>query len=156
MRILFVDLQSQRRVKRTQTEALEIVAQLLDSRLMADRRMRVRAAGARFRRVFTAFAVHVIETFGLQVIWLKIVVRNRPGRRNSAKVADFVEVFPAQTKESRAVKLRVSADVVVRVRMERFAVLVTPFFLRLVFNFDVDRARVPVGLFAAYVVAAFD
>jgi hypothetical protein len=98
----------------------------------------------------------MIETFGLQVVGFEIVVRNGPGGRDSAEVADFTEVFPSQTKQSRAVKLCVSADVVIGVWVKGLAVLVAPFFLGLVFPFDVDGARVPVVPFATHVVAAFD
>src|SRR5262249_28317964 len=133
LRILFVDLQAEWCVKWLQSEAFEIVAQLLDARLVTDGRMWIRAAGLWFGRIFAPLAVHVIEALGFEVVRLEVVIGDRPRRRDSTKVADFAEIFLAQTKESRAVEFRVPADVVIRVRMERFAVLVAPFLFRLVF-----------------------
>ena len=46
MRILFVDLKAQWRMKRFQSEPLKIVAKLLNARLVADWGMRIRTAGA--------------------------------------------------------------------------------------------------------------
>ena len=42
-------------------------------------------------------------------------------------MVNLAEVFLAQAKQRRAVKLRVAADIVVRVRMQLFAVFVAPF-----------------------------
>src|SRR5215472_4191315 len=121
---------------------------------MADRRVRIRSGGGRFRGIFSAPAVNVIEPLGLQIIRFKIVVGNRPSWGNPAEMPDFSEVFPAQAEQSRAVKLGVSADVVVCVRVERLSVPVPPLFFGLVFPLDVDGARIPVGLFAANVITA--
>src|SRR5215467_6313898 len=107
---------------------------------MADRRVRIRPARGRFGGIFSPPAVDVVEPLGLQVIRFKFVVGNRPGWGNPAKMADFSEVFPAQAEQGRAVELRVSADVIIRMRMERLSVLVVPLFFGLIFAFDVDGA----------------
>src|SRR3954452_7834650 len=67
---------------------------------------------------------------------------------------DLAEVLPAQPEQRGSVELGVAADVVVRVRVQRPSVAVLPLLLRMVFRVDVDRARAPVVLLAAHVVAA--
>src|SRR5215467_948994 len=121
---------------------------------MADRRVRIWSARGRFRGIFAPPAVNVIEPLCLQIIRFKIVVGDWPGWGNPAEMPDFPKVFPAQAEEGRAVELRVSPDVIIRVRMERLPVLIAPFFLGLILALDVDRSRIPVGLFATYVIAA--
>src|SRR5713101_2326999 len=69
---------------------------------------------------------------------------------------DLAEILSAQPKQRGAVEFRVAADVVVRVRVQLFAVFVLPLFFRLILAFDVDRAAVPVVLLAVHVVAAFE
>ena len=68
----------------------------------------------------------------------------------------LAEVLVAQTEQSGAVEFRVSADVVVGVRMERLAVLVVPHFFGVIFRLDVDGARAPVVLLAPDVVAPLE
>src|SRR5215469_14482153 len=123
---------------------------------MADRRVRIRPAPGRLSGIFSAPAVNVIEPLGLQIVWFKIIVGNRPGRGNPAEVLDFSKVFPAQTEQGRAVELRVSTDVVIRVRMERLTVLVAPLLLGLILALDIDGARIPISLFPPNVVAPFE
>src|SRR5436305_14318366 len=67
---------------------------------------------------------------------------------------DVAEVLFAHTEESRAVKLCVAADIIVRVRVQHFATRVTPTLFSVVAAFDVDEARVPVLLLARDVIAA--
>ena len=63
MRILLIKLQAEGRMERFQSESLKVVAEVLDARLVADGRMRVRAARVRFRGIFAAPSVNVIEPF---------------------------------------------------------------------------------------------
>src|SRR5215467_6576552 len=156
MCILLVNLQAEWRMERPQAEAFEIVTQLLDARLVTDRRMRVGCAGVRLCRIFSALAMHVVQPLGPQIILFKVVVRNGPGRRYSVNMADLAEVFLAQAKKRSSVKLRVAANIIVGVRMKAFAGLVSPLFLGLIFSFDVYRPRFPIGFLAAYIVAALD
>ena len=69
---------------------------------------------------------------------------------------DLAEVFFAQTKQRRAEKLRVAADIVVRMRMQLVAVSVVPLFFGLVSALEVHGARIPVVLFARHVTAALE
>src|SRR5215470_59164 len=69
-------------------------------------------------------------------------------------MTNLAKIFPAQPEERGAIEFGVTADVVVRVRMERLAIFVAPFFLGLVLSLDVDGAGIPIGLFAAHVVAS--
>ena len=103
--------------------------ELLNARLVAHRRMRIRRARRRLGRVFAALAVDMIQMLGLRVVRLQIVIGDRPRRRNAAVMPELAEVFLAQTKQRRAVELRIAADVVVRVRMQLLAVVVAPDFL---------------------------
>ena len=52
--------------------AREVVAQLLDARLVADRRVRIRAARRRLGRILAALAVHLVEVLGLGVVRLEV------------------------------------------------------------------------------------
>src|SRR4029434_5763371 len=74
---------------------------------------------------------------------------------NPSKMLDLAEIFPSQPEQRRAVEFSVSANVIIRVRMERFSILVAPFFFRLILASHIDRARIPVGLLAGNIVAAF-
>src|SRR5882672_2773990 len=69
---------------------------------------------------------------------------------------DLAEIFLAKTEQRCAVKFCVAANVVVCVRMEFFAFFVAPEFLGVVSTVQVDGLRVPVGLLARDVAAAFD
>src|SRR5262249_46011324 len=122
---------------------------------MTHRRVRIGRAGGRFSGIFTAFTMHVIEPLGLGVIRLYVFVTNRPGRRESAVMLNLTEVFFAQTEQGSAVKFRIATDVVIRMRMELFAVLVVPHLFRLVLSFEVHGAGIPVIFFARNIAAAF-
>src|SRR6266511_32104 len=98
----------------------------------------------------------LIEVFSLRVVRLELVVADRPRGRDAAVMADLAEVLFAKPEERGAVKLGVATDVVVRVRMERSAILVLPHFFGVIFRFDVDRPRTPIVLFAPNVVAPLE
>ena len=66
---------------------------------------------------------------------------------------DFSEVFPAQAEQGGPVELRVSSDVIIRVRMEGPSIFIAPLLFGLILALDVDGARIPVGLFPANVIA---
>src|SRR5690348_16496942 len=100
-------------MKRFQPGAFEIVVQMLDALFVTYRRILVRRAGPRLRRILAAIAVHLIKVFGLGVIRLQLVVANGPRGRDAAVMTDLAEVFLPQTKQSRAVKLRVTTDEVI-------------------------------------------
>src|SRR5712692_5374075 len=113
VRVLLVKHYADRHVKRLQTRACKVVRQLLDARLMADGGPGIGGVRRRFGRIFSAVSVHLIQILGLRVVRLQIVITNGPGWRDSAMVAQFAEIFFAQTEQSSTVKLGVTAYVVV-------------------------------------------
>ena len=98
--------------------------------------------------------VDEVETLGLGVVGLEVVVGDRPRGRDAAVVADLAEVALAQAEEDRAVELRVAADEVLRVGRERRAVGVEPLLAGHVAVAAEDLARVPVLRLAREVAAA--
>src|SRR5215470_13914826 len=105
---------------------------------MTHRWMRIWASRGRFSGILPALAVHVILVLGLVVVRLEVVIRNRPGGRDSTVVPDFAEVFLAQTKERSAIELSVSSDVVVGVRMKVFPAAIPPHLFGVVFRMKID------------------
>ena len=101
----------------------------MNARLVTDRGIAIRRARARFGRVFTAIAVHVIKVFSLRVIGLHLVITDGPRGRDSAVMTNLSKVFLAQAKQSRAVELRVATDEIIGMRMQRLAFTVVPGFL---------------------------
>src|ERR1051326_2606063 len=97
--------------------------------------------------------MNVIKIFGLGVIMLEFIVANRPSRRDSAVMLQLAEVFFAEAKQSRAIKLCVSPNVVVGMRMQVFAVLIEPALFCVVVPVHIDDLRVPVAFFARHVSA---
>ena len=69
-------------------------------------------------------------------------------------MSQLAEILFAQPEQRRAIELSISADIIVRVRVERLAVPVVPGFLSVVFGFQVDGAGAPVVLLAGHVVSA--
>src|SRR5439155_6691349 len=140
-------------VKRLEPQTGEIVAELLNTRLMTDRRMRIRTAGRRIRGIFFPAAVHLIKLLGLRVIRFQVLVRDRPRGRKAAPMLDLPKVLPAEAEERGAVELGVAAHPVVGVRVELSTLRVAPYFLGVVFPLQVDRLRTPVVLLPWDVVA---
>src|ERR671923_1774304 len=68
--VLFIEHDTERRMKRPQAKTGEIVTELLHARLVADRRMRIRSAGWRFSGILAPLAVDMVELLGLGVIRL--------------------------------------------------------------------------------------
>src|SRR5882724_8698132 len=68
----------------------------------------------------------------------------------------LAKVFFAKTKQRRAVKFRVAADEIVRMRVQLFAVNVAPGLFGVVLSVKVDRAGAPVVFLARHVVATFE
>ena len=100
--------------------------ELLDPRLVGDRRVRVRRARRRLGRVLAAVAVHLVELLGQRVVRLDLVVGDRPRGRDAVVVAELAEVLLAQPVERRAVQLGRAADEVVDTGLERLALVVVP------------------------------
>src|SRR6185503_21102596 len=129
---------------------------MLNALFVTDCRILVRRAGPGFRRIFTTIPVYVIEVLGLGVIRFQLVVTDRPGRRDAAMMTNLAEVFFAQTKERRAVELCITADEIIRVRVQCLPVAIAPRLFGVVFTFEIDGASAPVILLARYVIAAFE
>src|SRR5262245_40963151 len=72
--ILFVKHHTEGRVKWLQAETREIIAQLLDTRLVTDCRIRKCTAAVRLGGIFANFAVHMINAFSLDVVRLELTV----------------------------------------------------------------------------------
>jgi hypothetical protein len=141
VRILFVEFDPDRQMKRLMTERPESVSDLLNARFVADGRVRIRRARLRFGRVFAAIAVNVVEMFGLGVIWLEFIVADRPRGRNAAVMLQFAEILAAQSQQGRAVKFRQTADEIMLTRFEFVAFFVEPVFGVVVAAFEDDGLR---------------
>ncbi len=143
------------RVERVIARPLEVVRQLLDARLVRQRRIRVRPARRRLRWVLSTGAVHLVHLFGLQVVRLHLVVADGPGRRDPVVVLQLAEVLAPQPVERRAVHLRGAANEVVHLRLKRLAALILPRLRRDVAVPHEHVFREPVLRLSAQPVAAF-
>src|SRR5712691_10570804 len=63
MKVLLVSLQAEGRMEWFQSKPFEVVTELLNARLVADGRVRIRSAGVRIGRILAAPSVDVIELF---------------------------------------------------------------------------------------------
>jgi hypothetical protein len=154
--ILLVEIHPDRQVEGLVAGADEVVVELLDPRLVADRRIGVRPGGGRLGRILPALAVDEVEALRLVVVGREVLVRERPRGRDAGVVANLAEVPFAEPEEDGAVHLRLATDVVVLAGMERLPVLVVPGLVRLVLVLDEDGVRVPVVRLAGQVVAALE
>ena len=133
-----------RRVERVQPRRLEVVGELLDARLVADRGEGVGRGRRRLGRVLPARAMDLVALLGERVVRLQLVVGDRPRRRDPVVVGQLAEVLRAQPVQRRSVELGRPADAVVDLRLERLAVAVVPRVLRHVAVLDEDVVRLPV------------
>src|SRR5215471_3639866 len=117
---------------------------------MTDGGKRVRPRSVGLRGIFTSLSVDLVQLFCLGVIGLQVVIANWPSRRDAPVVLECTEILPAQAKQRSAVELGIAADVVVRVRMQRFPILVVPVLFGLVLAFEVDEPWIPVRLFTRH------
>src|SRR5689334_17064521 len=92
-RILLVDSNSQRHMKRLEAGTLQIVMQMLNALFVAYGWIFVRRAGPRLSGIFASIAVYLIKVFGLRVIRFQLVVADGPGRRDSAVMTNLTEIF---------------------------------------------------------------
>ncbi len=152
--VVLEEVHPDREVEGVQALLLQVVAQLLDARLVLHGRIRVLGAGRPLGEVLAVPPVDEVEVLGLRVVRLQVAVVQRPGGRDAVVVADFAEVLGAHAEERGAVELGVPADVVVHLGREPVSVLVVPELRCAVLPFDEDRRRVPVVPFARQVVAA--
>ena len=78
--VVLIEHHPDRKVRRVQPEFLEVVAQLLDARLVPNGRERKVGAARPVGRIFLRGSVHHVERFGLRVPGLVVVVAQRPCR----------------------------------------------------------------------------
>ena len=89
-------------MKWPQSEALKIIAESLNARLVTDWRMRIRSAGKGFSGILTPLAMDVVEALRLQIVRLEVVIRNRPGRRDASEMPNFAKIFTAEAEKRGA------------------------------------------------------
>src|SRR5215213_621683 len=92
-RVLFVEPNSQRHMKRLKPGALQIVMQMLNALFVTDGWIFVRRAGPGLCGILTAIAVYVIKVFRLGVIRFQLVIADGPGARDAAVMTNLTEVF---------------------------------------------------------------
>src|SRR6266516_7520769 len=78
LRILLIQHDPEWSMKWLQPVQRKVVAQLLNTRLVADRWVWEWSAAMRLGRILANVAVHMINLLRLSVIWLEFIVRNRP------------------------------------------------------------------------------
>src|ERR1700683_4182059 len=153
--VRFVEQDAGGRVERMIPGAGQVVGKLLDARLMRDRRVGIRRACGRLRRVLSAFAVYLVEILGLRVIRLHILITDRPRGRNAVVMREAAEVLLAQAKQRRTVHFRRPADIMIRARLELLPILVAPKTLRYIAAFHEDLLGAPILRLALEPAAPF-
>src|ERR1700679_243533 len=118
--MLLIETHSQRRMEGVQPHRREIRTQSLESFFMGDGGIGIGVCGRRLRRVHTTLSPYLEQILGLRIVGFQILVRNGPCGRHSTCMLNLSKIDFTQPKESRAKKLGVSADVVVRMRLENF------------------------------------
>ena len=98
----------------------------MNTRLVTDRGIQKCTTAVRLSGIFSGFAMHVVNAFGVGVVRLQLSVRNRPGRRDPAEMFYLSKIFFTETKQRRAVKFGVAADIIIRVRMQLCPIDVPP------------------------------
>ena len=132
----------------------EIVGQLLDARLVLQRRERVRGARRRIGGILAAVSVHLVQPLGLGVVGLHLLVADRPGGRDPVVMLDLAEVLGPEAVQGRTVQLGGAADEVVHLRLEALAVVAVPGVGRDVAAVDEHVVGIPVLRLAGEPVAA--
>lgn len=154
--VVLGEVHPDRQVEGVQSLLLQVVAQLLDARLVLDRRIRVLGAGGTLGRILAVPAVDEVEVLGLGVVRLEFLVAQRPGGGEAVVVAELAEVLGTHTEERGAVELGVAAHVVIDLGRELVSVFVVPEFRCAVFPFDEDGGGIPVVAFTRKIVPAFE
>ena len=114
------------RMERMQAGTLQVIRQLLDARLMGQRRIRIRRAGRAFGRVLAPGAVDLVHLLRGGVPGLHLGVADGPRGRDAVVMLEDPEVLGTQSIQGGAVQLGRATDPVVDARLERLAVLVVP------------------------------
>ena len=138
------------------TRGSQVVKELLDARLMRNRRIGIWRACGRFGRIHSAETVYLIHLLGLRVIGLHVLVADRPRRRNPIVFAQFSEILSAQAVQGRAVHFGCAAHKVMDLWLEWFPVAVVPGIGRNISVVDKDGLCIPVQGLAPQPVTAFE
>ena len=144
------------RVEGEVARRLEVVRELLDPRLVRDRRVRVRPARRWLGRVLATRATNLVQVLRERVVGLQLLVVNRPGRRDPVGVLELAEVLLAEPVERCAVELGRPADEVVDLRLKRLVLRVVPGVLRDVAVVDEDVVCRPVRRLPGEPVASLE
>src|SRR6516164_10041687 len=96
--ILLIKLDAQGNMKGLEAKAREIISQPLHSGLVAHRRVRVWPTGRWFSGVHATLATDVIQMLSLQVVRLKVLVRDWPRGRDPAMMTNFTEILFTQSE----------------------------------------------------------
>ena len=142
--LVLVEQNAQGKMRGVQAQPLQVMVELLDAGLVLDGRVGELATARPIGGILAGRTVHVVEAFGLGVVRLKLLVRERPGRREATVVLDYTEVLRSQTEQGGAVQFGVASDVVVLFGREFVAVLVVPLLAAVVLGPHEHRVRVPV------------
>ena len=110
---VLVEHHAERQVRRVQAHPLEIVAELLDARLVLDLGVRVLHATGPVGRVLPGLAVHHVQVLGHGVPGLEVLVQRAATPATHRRGARSREVLGTETEQGRAVELGVAPDVVV-------------------------------------------
>src|SRR5262249_12177602 len=124
LRVLLIKHDTDRHVERAVSNPGEVINQLLNARLMAERRMQIGCTRRWVGRVAAAQAMHLVEMLRLGVIRFEVLVADWPGGGDAAVVLHLTEVLLAQTNEGRAIEFGVATDEVMRASVELIAVLI--------------------------------
>jgi hypothetical protein len=111
--VVLVEQEADRKMGGMESQAEEVIVELLDPRLVSDGGIGEVAAPGPVGWIFPGRPVHVVKALGFQVPGLKVLIRERPRRRDATVVSDLPEVLRSESEQRGTVKLGVAADVVV-------------------------------------------
>src|ERR1700746_3978997 len=106
--------------------------QILDVRLVGDRRKWEGRCARRFCRVVSGFAVNEEHLFSTTIVGLELVILHGPRVRNSLFMLQFLKVLFSEAGQGRAVHLRVAAHEIMDSRCKRMSRIVKPLLFWLV------------------------
>ncbi len=82
----------------------EVIGQLLDTRLMGNRRVGIGRAARWLGGVFAPRPMHLVQVLRFRIIRFHLLVADRPGGRNTVVMAQFAEIFLALAVEGSSVE----------------------------------------------------
>src|ERR1700761_225964 len=152
--VLLVHHDSARSGKRMVPRGLQVLRELLNTRLVRYWRIRIACAARWFGGVNAPKSMHVIHLFSFGVVRFHLVIADWPRRGDTVIMLELAKVFFAETVESGTVHLGCPTHEVVDLWLKSFAGLVIPRILRDIAVLDEDCCRIPVLCFARQPVTA--